>query len=289
MSDFSFKALGTQWQITIDGATLADADQCAIVAETAQFEKRFSRFIADSEVNAFRESSAGTYYISREYALLLQEAARLRTLTNGVYDPAAGGLLERAGYDATYRLEPADDVAQFVLPRWELAGQRLTIDGPAAFDLGGIGKGYWIDKVAALLTERGYTHIAVEAGGDMYVTTKAGGTPWKVAIEYPGRKDTAAGVLALRNQALAVSDTFRRRWGKWHHVVDPKQNRAVENIIGVAAIAPNAWHADCMTSALFLSQPDTYERIAQEYKAQYLVFYANGQCAVSADWAGELF
>src|SRR3989338_2314262 len=181
MDEFTFNAIGTTWCISTDATPLQDDAKKAVLEYIAGFDKRFSRFLADSEANAFRNAKAGRYTISKELAILLSEAQRLRYLTDGVYDPAVGGLLERAGYDATYSMRPLDNVDEFVLPKWTVAGETLTLDG------------------------------------------------------------------------LAVFDIFRRQWGAWNHVVHPQLKKSIERIIGTVAVALNAWHADCTTSALFLS------------------------------------
>jgi thiamine biosynthesis lipoprotein ApbE len=88
---------------------------------------------------------------------------------------------------------------------------------------------------------------------------------------------------------LAVSDSFRRRWGDWHHIVDPQAREAVRTVVGCAAVAPCAWDADCMTSGLFLSRPEGYADLTARFQASYLVFFADGTVRVSENWNGELF
>lgn len=284
-----FKAIGTTWSITADEASFSKADQESVFEYVANFEQRFSRFLPDSEVNQFRRIRAGNFSISAELMVLLRKADVLRVLTDGVYDPAAGALLEKAGYDNSYSLEPSAQIDTFSLPHWNLDWETITLDGPVSFDLGGIGKGYCVDKVANLLAERGYQYIIVDAGGDMFGTSKADGSAWRVAIQYPGKPDTAAGVIRLKNQAVAVSDSFRRRWGKWHHLVDPKRKQAIQNIVGAVSVSATAWHADCMTSALFLGSSNKYQDASKEFDADYLVFKSDGTCLVSPAWKGELF
>jgi hypothetical protein len=101
--------------------------------------------------------------------------------------------------------------------------------------------------------------------------------------------DVAAGVVELCNQGLAVSDSFRRRFGKWHHLVDMGARKSIETIVGCAAVAPDAWAADCMTSGLFFAPPEQYLALAHSLAATYLVFRADGQTIVSPDWIGELY
>lgn len=253
----------------------------------AQFERRFSRFLPDSEVNAFRKAKRGIYPLSEELRILLERAEMLRTLTHGNYDPAAGELLERAGYGkGNYATLPPED---FKIPVWTLQKEGLMLDGPTAFDLGGIGKGYAIDRVVAMIHEFGYNHFLVEGGGDMFGTTKADGSPWQVAIEYPGKPELAAGLVNLSHRGLAVSDRFRRRFGNWHHIVNPHEKKPVVSLDGCAALAPSAWAADCMTSGLFLASPERYADLKSAFQAEYLVFASEGKVEMSQGWSGELF
>lgn len=289
METFTFSALGTKWSILVDHDAFPEEHQKAILADVAVFENRFSRFILSSEVNQFREGGAGTYEVSELFAVLLTRADQLRELTGGIYDPGLGGLLEHAGYDPTYRLESDQKVETFTLPKWSLSGRKVTLDGPVVFDFGGIGKGYCIDLVAGMLERLGYQYYLVEGGGDMYGTTKRDGSPYQVALEWPGKPDTAFGVVTLNHQAVAVSDSFKRRWQKWHHIIDPHAKKPIEGVVGCAALAGNAFAADCMTSGLFLSPEEGYGKLVEELQAEYVVFRANGTVGVSPGWPGELF
>lgn len=287
--EFTFAGIGTSWCVLVDGTELREDVRSDILDYMRVFNERFSRFLNDSEACAFKAATAGEYQISEEFATLLTRANELRSLTRGLYDPAVGGLLEEAGYDAAYSMAPRPGVAEFVLPEWSIRGRTLSIDGSVVFDLGGMGKGYCIDRIAGILAGHGYPYYLVDGGGDMYGTSKQAGEPWRVALEYPGRADTAAGMVLLKNEGLAVSDTFRRRWGRWHHIVHPFSRVPVENVLGVAAVAPTAWDADCATSALFFAEPGEYAAVGKSFNAKYLVFRSDGTTVVSTDWAGELF
>ncbi|MFA9262038.1 MAG: FAD:protein FMN transferase [Undibacterium sp.] len=287
MQTFDFQGLGTHWSVVLDAPTFPEDLKRSILDFTTDFEAHFSRFLPASEVNAFRESGAGAYPVSPTFALLLERASLLRTLTAGAYDPIVAGLLEVAGYGPQTGVEKIEYGA--ALPRWSVSGERLTIDGPVAFDFGGIGKGYAIDQVGQIVRESGQNFFLVDGGGDMLGTMKADGTPWRVAIEYPGKPDLAAGVIDLQNEGLAVSDRFRRRFGRGHHFIDVEKRTSTDRILGCAAVAGNAFAADCMTSGLALATPEAYPPLAAALSARYLVFPAEGQVVVSPDWQGELF
>lgn len=288
MEDFSFTGLGTKWSLHVDTELFQDELKHSLLCYVEDFENRFSRFLPQSEVNAFRESSAGEYTISQEFLQLLIVADRLRILTNDIYDPAVATLLENAGYGAKENIRPLAGRGNTHLPVWSLSGNKLVIDGPIAFDLGGIGKGYCIDRVAEIVRSFGCEYFLVDGGGDMVATTKADGRPWRVAVEYPGKPDMAASIVNLSNQGLAVSDSFRRRWGKWHHLIDAQKKEPIEQVVGCVALAENAWVADCMTSGLFFASADEYAFLVREFKAEYLVFQSDGTTLISANWPGEL-
>lgn len=290
MNTFTFSGLGTKWSVSIDGGILRNESQKAILLYAETFEKRFSRFLPESEVNAWRDAQAGTYSLSSELALLLAEADRLRKLTHGAYDPALGKLLEHAGYDPEYRLQPNNQqVEKFCLPKWSVINQALTIDGPVVFDLGGIGKGYCIDQIAIIIEHSGYVHFLIEGGGDMYGTTKADKTGFRVALEWPGRPGRAFGIIELKHQGLAVSDSFKRHFGDRHHIINPQTKQSIQSVIGCTALAKTAWQADCMTSGLFLASLDLYPRLAETLEAEYVVFRNDQKVLVSSYWPGELF
>ncbi len=290
MEEFTFTALGTHWSIVTDDRALKREEQKALVGYVSDFEKRFSRFLPTSEVNQFRDAKSGEYQISEEFSVLLSVADTLRTLTAGVYDPAVGALLEQSGYNREYRLTvDQEGIDSYHLSAWSLQGTTLSVEGPIAFDLGGIGKGRCIDLVADFLKNLGYQYFLVEAGGDMYATNKANGSPFQIALEWPGKPGVAFGTLELSGAGFAASDSFRRRWKDWHHIVDPHTKKPIQKIIGCTAVAKTAFAADCMTSGLFLAPPESYEKIAKKYMGEYVVFGENEQVVVSTHWAGEFF
>lgn len=290
MKTFSFSALGTQWNISIDADEVPERDMQTVYADVSGFESRFSRFRKESEVNAFRDSGFGTFPISETLSQLLGAADVVRQLTRGRYDPAAGELLERAGYDDRYRLRPDEGkVHSFQLPEWTISGRTLSIGGPVVFDLGGIGKGFCIDRVADTLKGLGYEYFLVEAGGDMFGTTKHDGSPYRVALEWPGRPGIAFGTVDIARQGLAASDRFRRRWGLWNHIVDPNVRKPIESIDGCVAAGKSAFLADQGTSALFLSSEDFYEEVAWALDIEYVVFSGDASVFASPKWPGKWF
>ena len=288
MEMFSFKALGTEWTLISDDQVFDESIQKSILEKIAFFEERFSRFKDTSEVNAFRQSLSGAYQVSDEFAVLLSRADQLRTLTAGHYDPASAVILEHMGYDKEYGFTPSQKALPSI-PVWSIKDQEIQISGPITFDLGGIGKGYCIDMVAGILAAAGYEHYLIDGGGDMYATTKADGSPYNIALEWPSRPGTIYGTVRLCNQGLAVSDTATRRFGEHHHIVDAETGANTKIVLGSVALGATAWDADCATAA-FMQWPHCDQiEVEKMLRITSIIITQKEEFLVGKSWPGEIF
>lgn len=289
MIDHSWSAMGTHWSVAIDEPIDSTDLFASIEVATSDFEQRFSRFIETSEASAFRHARPGVYTISNTFAQLLSFCDELRKLTLGSFDPAVGTILELAGYDPSYSFHESRELSQVSLPNWSINEQQLVVEGPIVFDIGGIGKGYWIDSIATLLKQSGITHFLVEGGGDMVATTKSNGSPWTVALESPGDTTRAIGTIKLLNQGLAVSDVYKRAWGKWHHLIDAKNHRPQSQLLWAACCAPSALAADMLTSLLSFGSRSVAQDYAQQSQCSFAVLDGDFSHKTSEGWTGTMF
>lgn len=301
MFTHTWEAMGTKWHI----AVLAPADQTVqseskereqafhhlwqlIESETNAFEKRFSRFIPTSEANAWANTpDGGVFPVSPTMRELLTFAQEWKQKTAGKFDPAVGGLLEAAGYNAQYSFQPSSPESWHA-PTWELRNDTLTVSGSLVIDVGGFGKGFWIDTLSALLTKYGFPFHLVDGGGDMYATTKPNGDGWRIALEFPGRPEEALDVVTLKNEGLAVSDTLKRQWGSWHHVLSPATKLPTKHVPYVAVRAPSALLADGLTTVLMVSEEAVWPELLQDTSAQYICVRHDQILLRSPGWRGEL-
>jgi thiamine biosynthesis lipoprotein len=286
LTTHDWEAMGTHWHISVFGE-VSDDFWREVEQDSFQFEQQFSRFIAESEVNRWSKvSGAGEAEVSDTLAELLLFAQKLKTLTHGAFDPAVGGLLEAAGYDPTYSFSAKSPEA-WRKPEWSISGNTLHFSGPLVIDIGGYGKGYWIDQLSAKLAKAGYLFHLVDGGGDMFATTKPDGAGWRVAIEVPGKPDEALEVITLNSQALAVSDTQKRAWGEWHHVVDPRQAKPANNVSSAAVVASSAQVADALTTCLMVGERAIWQNLLQYYPAEYLLT-SGSRLEKSTNWIGSI-
>lgn len=287
----SFEAFGTAWTLLIDHPHFPDSILETILQATDQFEQHYSRFIETSEVCQFRQLPPGKYPVSDPLAELLQSGQVLQTLTNGGFNIAVGTLLEQAGYDANYSLAQAPEhtALHWHAPTWSIQGNVVTLSEPLVFDIGGIGKGYWIDQISQILKQHDFPYHLIDGGGDMFATQKSSGEGWKVAIEWPGREDTALSLISLFHQGLAISDIYKRRWKDWNHLIHATTMRPLSALLGCAAIASSAYHADQITSGIAFSHPKNHQAIVDHFSGIALVVNADQAVAVYNQWPGERY
>ena len=241
----SFRAMGTDIECLLD-AEPGDGF-AAVEAEFVRLEALLSRFQPDSELS--RLNAAGELVAGPELLEVTRLALAARERTGGLFDPAVHDAVVAAGYDRSFELL-ADDGRHAEAARCggriEVEGATIRLEPGTRLDLGGIAKGYAVDRVVELLAPHG--PCLVNAGGDLAV---AGGS-WPVAIEGTGL------TLALDSGALATSGRDRRRWllggEELHHLVDPATGRpAVTDVMRATVVAASAAEAEVLAKVAFLT------------------------------------
>jgi len=126
--------------------------------------------------------------------------------------------------------------------------------------LGGIAKGYAVDRATAVLHARGLTDFMVQAGGDLYVAGQKGPARWMVGVRDP--RGSARDVIArmpIKDQAFSTAGDYERAFvldGKrYHHIIDPKTGYPATASRGVTILAPSAFLADALDDAVFILGP----------------------------------
>lgn len=201
------------------------------LAEARRIETTYSRYRDDGAVAAINRAGGRPVAVDVETADLLDFAARCHALSGGLFDVTSGVLRRAWTFDGGARLpSPADVAALLPLVGWSKVTWRrpeITLPAGMEIDLGGLGKEWAVDRVAALVAQRTAAAVLVNFGGDLRaVGRRRGGAPWEVGVERPGAEATAALQLRLDEGALATSGDARRfvlmdgvRYG---HILDPR-------------------------------------------------------------------
>jgi FAD:protein FMN transferase len=262
-------AMATRFELLVAGgdeAQLRAAGEEA-VAMIHRLEAQLSFYRATSDIGRLNARAAyGAVAVEPGLFRLLQRARQLHAATAGMFDITVGPLMRcwRFVEDTGSVPAPAelDDARQRVgMQHVVLDAMECTVRFTRAgveLDLGGIAKGFALDRAAVVLRDAGVEHALLHGGTSSILAfgTSHDELPWKVAVEQP-RTDGAAQPLAivtLRNRALSVSAV----WGKafssngevYGHVMDPTLGRPVKRAVLAAAVCDSATDADAVATAL---------------------------------------
>jgi thiamine biosynthesis lipoprotein len=127
--------------------------------------------------------------------------------------------------------------------------------------LGGIGKGYAVDRVAGMLRQAGLRDFMVQFGGDMFLSGRRGDRPWRVALRDPrGPLDQAFAAIELSDETFSTSGDYERFFmaggRRYHHIIDPDTGAPARGARSVTIIARTSTLADALSTGVFVMGPD---------------------------------
>jgi thiamine biosynthesis lipoprotein len=261
-----FGAMGSDAHLVVLGGPADLPDQ--LVAMIDELERRWSRFLPDSEISNLNRHAGRPCAVHPSTVLLVQRAIEAWHLTGGRFDPTVLGDVLRAGYDRSLagRLdgaagERASGISDLVIGCTDIAvdATHCTVALPAGtgFDPGGIGKGLAADLVTTAARDAGADGVCVNVGGDLRVSGSApNGGSWHIAVEHPDRAEPLAH-LDLAAGAVATSTTRRRRWttagSPRHHLIDPATGHPADlDVELMTVIAGTGWQAETLATACLL-------------------------------------
>jgi thiamine biosynthesis lipoprotein len=276
--------MGTSWQLEAAGSAptlLLEAEAFVRAAEA-----RYSRFLPDSLLSRLNRDRR---VVDADFAELVCEAVAWRAATASAFDPAVGAALVAAGYDRSFeqldgRLPPCA-AAERAQPAIPVHGDLVALEGPGLLDLGGIAKGWTIDRVGALLAEGGARTYCVDGGGDLLL---GGARDTEAVVELC----TGGYRVGVMDGALASSSTLHRRWpvagGTAHHIIDARLGApATGRWVQCSVLARDATTADVLATAL-LADADAVLPALAAHGAQALLVSGDGSCMMTPGLAEYL-
>jgi len=240
---FNHHAMATQFQVRIadeDKTYAAQAAQAAF-ALTDGLESLLSRFRANSDISQIAQLAPGEKLrVSEPVFVCLEIAKKMEQATRGAFSITAAALK-----------------SQPMQPQWSLLKEQLSIRcdaGKVDFDLGAIGKGFALDRMAEILCEWECHSFLLVAGGSSILAgnTPAGTTGWSCGLG----DDHSAQRYWLNNCSLSGSGLAVK--GK--HIVDPRTGQPAQRQNRAWALAETAAESDALSTAcMVLSEPEIGE------------------------------
>lgn len=209
--------------------------------------------------------------VSPEMREVLKAAIEAGDLTGGKFDVTFGALSGLWKFDAQNqdnsiptradieRRLPLIDYHDVVVD--DAAGTAFVKRKGVMAHLGGIGKGYAVDRVAAILHNAGFKDFMIQFGGDLYLAGHRGGRPWRAAIRDPrGPVDKAFAALDLSDETFSTSGDYERFFiaggRRYHHIIDPDTGEPARGCRSVTIVAKTGTVADALSTGVFVMGPE---------------------------------
>lgn len=265
-------AMGSQLRLAAwtadEAATLAAFD--GVFREFERLEALLSVWRNGSDVLRLNAGAGETpIAVSDDTIEVLTAAKEAGDRTQGKFDITFGALADLWKFDhdqdnvipdrrsVEARL-PLVDYTQVQVDR--AAGTAFISRRGARIHLGGIGKGYAIDRAIALLRERGLADFLIQSGGDLYVSGRNDDRPWKLGIQDPrGAEGTSFATIEAANATVSTSGDSERFFIKdgtrYHHLLDPDRGEPARLCRSVTIVATRAILADALSTGVFILGP----------------------------------
>jgi len=263
--------MGTEVSITL---WLEDADKANALLhqgmeEMRRLDRTLSPWIETSELARVNKNAANTpQKLSKELYGLLDKSLYYSKITEGAFDITFASV--GWYYDYREKIQPSDEQRQKLLPainyHWlELQPKAQTLfyrHKNVRIDLGGIAKGYAVDRVANILWHAGVRHATISAGGDSRIIGDKRGRPWTIGIKKPrgdnSKHSESAILLPLENTAVSTSGDYERYFidkdsgERIHHIINPKTGKSVKGVVSVTILGPNGSDTDPLSTSVFV-------------------------------------
>jgi thiamine biosynthesis lipoprotein len=278
------EVLGTR--VTVEVAAYDETRASAAIVrafeECERIEAEYSRFIEGNQLAALNASLGSWAEVSTELFGLIAFGERVRELSGGAFDLSVKSILEGWGYDSDYSLAEAAAGACGAI---EMDDGHVKLS--AQIDLGGLGKGYAIDRMLSKMD--GLSNLCIDAGGDIFARgLNADHKPWKIAFEHPSDPEKAIGTVNVDGFALASSSPLRRAWRDRHHLVDPKSAEPAGGMLAVYTQADAALIADAYSTALFAMGYEEAKNALPALPIEAMLVAPDGRVWQSDGFKGEL-
>ncbi len=246
--------------------------------EIERLEEALSNYRASSELSRINRLAAREAVTTDpEVFQLLQRSLDHSRRSDGAFDITVGPLMRAWGFfRGQGRYPAADELAQ---ARASVGWQHVALDATTRtvrflvpeleLDLGAIGKGYAVDRVAGLLRELGVKSALVDAGSSTIYAIGAppGKQGWNVRVPQPGEGSRAISTVVLRDASLSTSGNyenfFRLNGRTYCHIMNPRSGEPVQGMLQTTVIAPEATDSDALSTAMFVMGPMAGRRLLE--------------------------
>jgi len=283
-------AMGTVWNIeVVDHGRPEEARQAisAAYTELERIESIMSEWRPQSPISQVN-AAAGKHAVAvpAELRAMLERSVRYSQSTQGTFDITWRGMGNIWHFDDDFKPPTA---AQVESARSNIDFRAIRISGNSVYlpegkniGLGGIAKGYGVNRAVEVLVNAGFRDCLVDGGGDVKVSGTHDGQPWTLGIQHPrAEHGKLLGVVRLSNRSLVTSgdyERFRMIDGvRYHHIIDPRTGWPATASISVSVLSNDAEQGVVLAKAIFILGPDKGLELARAERTEALLIDPTGR------------
>ncbi len=261
---FSHQAMATTFEVMVQYEDRTYAQQAASAAfhEVDRIEGALSRYLETSDVTHINHLPAGTpVHVALDTFECLRISAEMHSQTGGAFDVTVGFLVDCWRDEDKKPRTPSAEELQFALDHTgtdlilfdEPTCAVALLASPLRIDLGGVGKGYAVDRMAELLKDWGVDRALIHGGFSSVLALDApdGMEGWPVTLSHPKDRSRTLARLHLSHVSVSGSGVEKGR-----HIIDPRSGRPAESKLATWAIAADAARGDALSTAFMVMTPE---------------------------------
>ena len=239
--------------------------------EVDRIDRLMSHYKANSPLSRVnREAAQHPVAVEPELFDFIVDAMRYHRDSGGAFDITVGPLMKVWGFFQGEGRVPSED--ELAAARRHVGGAHVMLnpisktigfdESGVELDLGGIAKGYAVDRVVALLRRRQIAAALISAGGSTIYALGAppGADGWEVELQDPIDPRKIAFAIELKDRALSVAGSSEKAFEaggvRYSHIMDPRTGRPVQGVLSVAVLTSSGTAGDALDNAFFVLGPE---------------------------------
>jgi len=257
--------MGTRVAVELwsEDAALATRAMDAVIAEMRRTDELMSTYKPESQLSQVNaHAHQRPVVVDADIITVVERGLEMSHLSGGAFDityASVGYLYDYRAHQRPTDAEiaaalPGVDYRQVVVDR-DARSIRFLKEG-VRIDLGGIAKGYAVDRAIERLREMGIEHAMVNAGGDTRLLGDRRGKPWIVGIRDPRAEGRMVTRLPLADEALSTSGDYERYFEedgvRHHHILVPGTGRSARSVRSATVLGPDATLTDALSTTVFV-------------------------------------
>ncbi len=271
------EVIGTLVSISLDEKHKDILKEC--FKELKRIENKYSRFLQNSYLSKLNKNLNKWQDIDDETTYILKKAIQINKETKGYFNVCIKKDLEKIGYDSNYSFKKKILIRNpFGKKGFKISENKIFLH--EEIDIGGLGKGYAVDRLCFILDSKSIEDYFINAGGDIF--SKGKHTAY---LENPNNSSFVIGEVEIENSSLCSSSSNRRRWKYGHHLINPHTRKPAENRMKALFIEMNkAIEADAYATGLFCMGFEKAIEISKEKNLKVILISDNDKIYVSENF-----